>query len=201
MSVLSREIICERLSESELNRRLVITPLLDPESQIGPASVDLRLGVNFRVDLRTREPVLDALRTNGRPIDTFFDNTFREFGERFVIYPGQLVLASTFEYLALPTDLYGQVVTRSSMNRLGVSLYSIVQPGYAGTLTIELSNQSSNPVALYPGMRVAQIAFIQLEKPVTQGYVSHAMAKYVADPQPKVSALDEDAELDKLSRF
>lgn len=138
--ILSDRALRARLAERDPAKRLVVTPILD-EQQIGPAGVDLRLGTRFMVDLRTREPVMDP-SSEGRPITTFFDSTYRDIGSRFVLYPGQLVLASTFEYVKIPHDLFGILITRSSWNRMGIALYSIVQPGYVGALTLELSNRS-----------------------------------------------------------
>ncbi|MGR5911385.1 dCTP deaminase [Bacillus cereus] len=107
--------------------------------------------------MRTREPYIDPMHPV-RPIDTFFDHTYRHFGEKFLVYPGQLIIASTFEYLRMPQELFGLLVTRSSWNRLGLSISSIVQPGYSyGVLTLELLNSSSNPIALYPGLRFVQL--------------------------------------------
>lgn len=194
MSTLSREEILQRLGSNDLSKRLVITPLLEPDQQIGPASIDLRLGTSFRGDLRTRAPIVDTLRSETRPVETFFDQTYRDFGERFVAYPGQLVLAASFEYIRLPNDIFGLLTTRSSVARLGIKIASIVQPGYVGTLTLELTNQSSNPVALYPGLRVVQLSLMELSDEVNVGYIGQLTAKYVADLGPKVSALDGDAE-------
>lgn len=188
-----------RLSEKDPSKRLVITPILDDE-QIGPAGVDLRLGTRFMVDMRTRQPVIDPA-SEERPISSFFDSTYRNFGSRFVLYPGQLVLASTFEYVKLPMDLFGILVTRSSWNRLGISLLSVVQPGYAGTLTLELTNQSSSAVALYPGLRIVQLGLFQSASAPTAPYLSQVAAKYAAVAGPKVSAISSDHDWEKIRHW
>ena len=145
MSIISKEKINDSLI-SKAENSLTITPILDNEKQIGESTIDLRLGTKFEVDMRTRKPFFDPL-SDKRPIETFFQDTYRNFGEKFILYPQQLVLASTFEYVKLPNDLFGIVFTRSSWNRLGLNISSVLQSGYAGVINLELVNNSSNPIA------------------------------------------------------
>lgn len=182
MSVLSNEKIEEYLNNGDL----IITPILDPEKQIGSSTIDLRLGSKFRVDLKTRMPFIDPLNID-RPMDTFFDETYRDFGDKFLLYPGQLVLASTFEYIKLPNNIFGMLFTRSSWNRLGLSVSTVIQPGYAGVLTFELTNNSSNPIAIYPGIRFGQLILHELVGNNEIGYLSSSQSKYIADSEPSIS--------------
>jgi dCTP deaminase len=201
MSVLSKEEIEKYLGLEDLNNRLIITPILDKDKQIGSSTVDLRLGTKFRVDIRTREPYIDPMK-NERPIETFFDSTHRNFGEKFLLYPNQLVVASTFEYVRLPSNIMGILATRSSWNRLGISITSIVQPGYAGVLTLELINNSSNPIAIQPGLRFAQLSLFELTGVIKHpGYASQSLSKYVANAEPYVSNIFKDKDLEVLKKF
>lgn len=196
MAVLTSHELTERLNHGDEKSRLVITPILDPQVQVGLCSVDLRLGTRFQVDLRTRDPYISL--DGNRPVRSFFDETYRDFGEPFILYPGQLVLACTFEYLRLPYDVAGHLASRSSLNRLGISFYSLVQPGYAGTLTFELTNSTSNPIALMPGMRIAQLQLHLLHGALEDAYASVVTSKYVGSTGPKVSSVSLDVELAKL---
>jgi len=97
-------------------------------------------------------------------------------GEELILHPGQLLLASTLEYLSIPQDLGASVVTRSSYGRLGlVTATSIfVHPGFKGCLTLELTNVGNSPIALRPGERIAQLVFeyhIPDKKPFTSKYL------------------------------
>lgn len=194
--ILSDSQIRERMNATKPEKRLVITPLLE-QDQVGPAGIDLRLGNRFMVDMRTRDPFIDP-QSESRPVDTFFDSTYREFGSKFMLYPGQLVLASTFEYVRLPKNLTGLLITRSSWNRLGVGVSSIVQPGYSGTLTIELCNRGTSPVAIYPGLRMVQICLFEMKAEAASDYMSQRMAKYVALSGPQVSAVAQDHEWSRI---
>jgi dUTPase len=61
-------------------------------------------------------------------------------------------------------DLQGVVTARSSWAREGLSIATatIVNPGYTGIVTLELANLGEVPMRLYPGLRLAQIAFYSL---------------------------------------
>jgi len=54
--------IIERLLDKELKQRIIITPLIDPVKQIGPSSVDVRLGGNFTVPTTSRLGSIDPDR-------------------------------------------------------------------------------------------------------------------------------------------
>ena len=53
MSVLGKEQLRVRIEEKDYARKLLVTPLLD-EKQIGPASIDIRLGSSIIVPRRRR---------------------------------------------------------------------------------------------------------------------------------------------------
>ena len=161
MTALLREDIERRLAEPDLAKRLVITPLLDKEKQIGAGSVDLRLGSEFievpRQDNARIDPFedRDSRAVSGSPDRRFYV----PLGDRFVLHPGQFMLGSTLEFLAIPDDVVGQVLSRSSWGRIGllVATAVAVQPGFRGVLTLELVNAGSVPIVLRPGLRVAQL--------------------------------------------
>lgn len=89
------------------------------------------------------------------------------FGRKFLLHPGMLALVPTLEWIKLPATLQGIVTARSSWAREGLSIAtaSIIHPGYKGVITLELANLGQIPLVLYPGLRVAQIAFHTLTEP------------------------------------
>lgn len=196
ISIISKEKILELISSKRENR-LTITPILDNESQIGESAIDLRLGTKFEVDMRTRKPFFDPLNDK-RPIETFFNDTYRNFGEQFILYPQQLVLSSTFEYVKLPNNLFGIIFTRSSWNRLGLNISSVLQSGYAGVINLELVNNSSNPIALYPGLRIVQLVLFSVDGQAESAYYRNSISKYVANSDPGLSSISEDKDLQLL---
>jgi dCTP deaminase len=187
--------------KTPIARRLFIAPLLDPD-QIGPASIDLRLGSEFYLLRRAAGAGLDPVEDRQDQIEQMYERLELPLGERFWLHPGHFVLGATLEYLRLPADLGAYVIARSSWGRIGllVATAIMVQPGYAGTLTLELVNEGDSPIALYPGLRVAQLAVHRLETP-TQSPYGQGQAKYSSPIGPQASRLAWDrAEIEKVKK-
>jgi dCTP deaminase len=199
----------ELLHKSEIERRLKlggegalhIDPLIDV-GQIGEVSVDLRLGCDFLVSVLTRRSFISVVKGDKdfRPIRTYFQMTRREFGDRFVLYPGQIALAVTLEYISLPGDVYADVLTRSSYTRLGIPLNTMIQPGFRGCFPIELFNESNNPVELVVGSRLFQTRLFSLSAP--REYAAGAEPrKYFGNVRPTASLAADDGDQERLDRI
>ena len=64
---------------------------------------------------------------------------------------------------------------KSSRGRLGILTHStagFIDPGFEGHITLELSNVSTLPVKLWPGMKIGQMCFFQLSSPAEHPYGS-----------------------------
>lgn len=178
---------------------LWIEPLLDP-TQIGEITVDLRLGYDFLVSIVTRRPFIGLARDdNGfRSVGSYFQPTRRELGERFVLYPDQVVLTTTLEYIALPVDTYADVLTRSSYTRLGIAVNTMIQPGYRGCFSIELFNHGNNPVELVVGAKMFQMRLTTLDGPANYGGVER---KYFGNVRPTPSRAADEEDVQRLARL
>jgi len=198
MSVLTSQMIEERinLNEEDLEQKLVISPLLE-KSQLNGVSIDLRLGTEFKVSIPTKSPLIGMV---DEPIEQFFQTTFRSFGENFILHPNQLVLVNTFEYIRIPNDLVGMISTRSSLNRLGLNVTSLIHPGYAGTLTLQLENNGINAINLTCGMRLIQLILFS-SSAVPQAYISNSVSKYISNTSPILSQINRDSDLETLKKF
>src|SRR5688572_23914194 len=98
MRLLTRKELTESLQDPAADS-IHLDPLLRPE-QVGEVSIDLRLGYDFLVSVLTRSPAVELRSTpesRYRGVQTFFQETRRTLGERFVLYPHQLVLGTTVE--------------------------------------------------------------------------------------------------------
>jgi deoxycytidine triphosphate deaminase len=84
----------------------------------------------------------------------------------------------------------------SSLGRLGLLIHSTagyVDPGWQGTLTLELSNVANLPIALYFGMRIGQISFFRMSSAVERPYGSPELgSKYQGQSEPTASAFHRD---------
>ncbi len=158
----------------------------DPEL-VQPSSVDVRLDRQFRVfnnhlythiDPRERQ---DDLTTLVEVAD----------GEPFVLHPGEFVLASTLETVALGDQLAARLEGKSSLGRLGLLVHSTagwIDPGFTGQVTLELSNVARLPIRLWPGMRIGQLCVFQLTSPAQRPYGSPGLgSRYQGQQGPTPS--------------
>lgn len=62
-----------------------------------------------------------------------------------------------------------------------------IDPGFRGTLTLEMTNVGPSPIRLLPGMKICQISFMLLNQPAHRQYGDQALnSKYQdqKDPTP-----------------
>ncbi len=188
MSVLSDRDIRAELEAG----RVVIRPYDDADLQ--PSSVDLHLDRSFRVFRNNRYPYIDvrSLQPDLTELLAVADD------EPFILHPGEFVLGQTLEWVELPDDLVARLEGKSSLGRLGLLIHSTagyVDPGWKGTLTLELSNVANLPIALYFGMRIGQISFFRMSSAVDRPYGSPELrSKYQGQSEPTASAFHRDFE-------
>ena len=144
---------------------------IDPwdEGLLQPASVDLRVGDSFRVFHNHRASAID-LRD---PPDNLTEQVLVEPGECFVIHPGEFCLGRTLEWVELPDDIVARIEGKSSLGRLGLIVHATAgfcDPGWKGTLTLELANLTRIPIKLSPGLPIAQLSFMALDAPALRPY-------------------------------
>ena len=156
--------------------RIVVDPW-DPD-RVQPASVDLRLGDSFRVFHNYRTTAID-LRD---PPTNLTEEIKVEDGGAFVIHPGEFVLGRTLEWVELPDDIVARIEGKSSsLGRLGLIVHATAgfcDPGWKGTLTLELNNLTRVPIKLYPGLLIAQLSFMTLDAPAERPYGSEALGSH-----------------------
>ena len=149
--------------------RIKIDPW-DP-GMVQPASVDLRLGGSFRVFHNHRITAVDL----GDPPAELTEPVRVEEGGTFVIHPGEFCLGRTEEWVELPDDVVARIEGKSSLGRLGLVVHATAgfcDPGWKGTLTLELNNLTRVPIKLYPGLLIAQLSFMGLDRPAERPYGS-----------------------------
>ncbi|MFC7186198.1 dCTP deaminase [Halorubrum yunnanense] len=191
--ILSDADILDRLAEGDL----VVEPLDDIDQQVQPASVDLRLGERFLEFQRTNIPCIHP--TEADEVGEYVTETTVAEGDEFILHPGDFVLGTTTERVEVPSDLLATVQGRSSLGRLAIVIHAtagIVDPGYKGQITLELSNLGAAPVALSPGMRVSQLIFTELKSPANRPYGTDRDSKYQDQDGPQASRIGDDPEFD-----
>jgi len=187
--ILSDRELRDRLAKGEL----VVDPLDDPDLQIQPASIDLRLGNEFVVYRTPHIPYIDP--TVQDSVQSYTEKVVVPDGTHFIMHPGEFALGTTLERVGIPHDLVARVEGRSSIGRLAVVVHAtagFIDPGFQGRITLELSNLGRLPVALYPKMRISQICVYQLSSPALRPYGSARGSKYQGQTGPEPSRVQQD---------
>jgi dCTP deaminase len=173
-------VITSVLSDGTIRRlvaegRIVVDPW--DESLVQPASVDLRLGNSFRVFHNHRVTAID-LRDPPRNLT---EEVVIEEGDPFAIHPGEFALGRTLEAVEIPDDVVARIEGKSSLGRLGLIVHAtagFVDPGFKGTLTLEITNLTRVPIKLYAGLPIAQLSFMALDAPAEHPYGSEALGSH-----------------------
>lgn len=180
------------LSDVDLRRaldrgHLKVTPL-DPDD-IQPASIDLHLAnglemfTSFKAGSRPPYGLIDPLNLPAR-------YTYPIAGP-FALQPGEFVLGSTVEHVSLYagcqidmlSDSNGPALAarfegKSSLGRLGLLTHitaGFIDPGFSGTITLELRNVAPFAILLTPGMPIGQLCVSRVSSPVERPYGSSAL--------------------------
>src|SRR5215208_3402717 len=183
---LPRMILSDKTIRAELEAGgIVIEPLA--EDAVQPSSVDLHVDRFFRVFRNDTTPFIDPKE----PQDDLTELVEVDEGKSFILHPGEFVLGSTRERVALGDDLVARLEGKSSLGRLGLLIHStagFVDAGWDGHLTLELSNVANLPIAIYPGMKIGQISFLRMSSPAEHPYGSDkAGSKYQGQRGPTPS--------------
>lgn len=176
-----------------------------------PASVDLTLGNHWLWPKPNvnREIWLDLHKDNvsegveiavppghhgfhARHTDTALPVEYEEFtAEAFWLPAHGFVLARTRETISLSKDLFAMVEGRSSVGRLGITAQNagVCDPGFRGTITLELSNELPYPILVRSGFRCCQLVVSRVDGDTEGGYQS---TKYQGQVQATGSKLYKD---------
>ncbi|GER82679.1 MAG: dCTP deaminase [Thermogemmatispora sp.] len=154
---------------------LVVEPW--EERQLGPTSIDLRLGARLvkyrgeRLELGKAPPASEEIM-----IDPHHGYELR---------PGEFILGCTLERVRIPNGYQGFIETKGDVARAGLQVHNgdgHVDPGSDHVLTLEITNLNSIPVVLYPGLFICQLFIHQLSSLCLREY----RGKYFGQQGPTV---------------
>ena len=167
---------------------LKVTPF--DEDLLQPASLDMRLGDQFMIP----QPSSGHYTSFG---DSVPYETIK--ADRYVLPPNSFVLARTREVVSIPQDLTAFVEGRSSVGRLGLFIQNAgwVDPGFMGSITLELFNGLSHSIELCADWRVCQLVFVRMEGSAEGGYTG----KYQGQIETTGSRLCQDLDTDSLLKL
>jgi len=169
----------------------------EPERQIQPCSIDLRISNVFWKPRRRRrlwrrlmpwrEITIDLRRSSLHDLDPIRD--WKRFdvaeGQSITIKPGHTVMGRVYESFRMPTNLAGKIEGRSSFARLGLSIHctgDFINPGWQGYMPLQLSNVGPYPLRLAPYFSICQLMLIPLPSEPKRSYGDTELrSKYVND--------------------
>jgi len=106
--------------------------------------------------------------------------------ESMVLLPRSYSLASAVEHFSMPNDVMGTVADKSTWARRFLTVqHTIIEAGWEGYLTLELTNHSNQSIMLREGMPIAQVIFMRLDEPTEMAY-SGKYQNQLPGPQPAI---------------
>jgi dCTP deaminase len=193
----------QTIKELILSKKLIVESeygLDDILSNIACASLDIRLWNYFKFF-----PKNDSKILNIDNID--LEEKYIPDWEYLVLQPGDFCLGATKERFGIPEDIVARVEWRSSIWRLWILIHVtawFIDPWFGlnspSTITLEIKNINTVPVALKVGSRVCQLALEKMDRPAQMPYNKKPSAKYNWQIKPEISNIYKDLNknLDKL---
>jgi len=170
--------------------RIVIDPF--DEACLQPSSIDVKVSNLFRVFRNHTTAIIDVKKD----LTDLTELVEMKGDEPFVLHPGEFVLGSTLERVAIADDLVARVEGKSSLGRLGLLIHStagFIDAGFDGHITLELSNVANLPITIYPSMKIGQVSFMTMTTPADKPYGSGARgSKYQGQRGPTPSRYFEN---------
>lgn len=185
------------LSDTDIRRymaegKIKIDPVPDFAEQLGPCSLDLRLGNNFKMFRPSNYSFIDVKNNHNGDL---MEEVIVSDGAPFIIQPREFVIAVTKETITLTPDLMGRLDGRSSLGRLGLVVHSTAarfDPGWTGKAVMEFGNLGIRPIILYAGMRICAMTFETLSSPAGIPYTKQKDHKYAGQASAVASKITEE---------
>ncbi|MGL9760385.1 MAG: dCTP deaminase [Symbiopectobacterium sp.] len=191
--------LCDRDIESWLDDGLLVITPRPPAERINGATLDVRLGNQFRVFSGHTAAFIDLSglkdEVNAALDRVMSDEINLPEDKAFFLHPGELALAVTLESVTLPDNLVGWLDGRSSLARLGLMVHVTahrIDPGWQGRIVLEFYNSGKLPLALRPGMIIGALSFEPLSGPAARPYNRREDAKYKDQQGAMASRIDKD---------
>lgn len=151
------------LSDASILRRLAMNKPDDADKMLAIQPFDIQALQGASYDLRLAEIMMEPSVS----YETHHDG-------QVWLTPHGCCLASTLEYVRIPLDCVGRVEGKSSIGRQHVVIHCTagwIDPGFQGNITLEIVNHNPrHGFVLKPGMYIAQLTLLQLDRVTTRPY-------------------------------
>ncbi len=181
--ILSDRSIKEKLRTGEIS--------IEPFSQefVQPASYDLHLDTNILIFNTDKHDIIDVKE----PMEDLMVKVEIDDKSGYVLKPRQFILANVVEITGVDSRHVGRLEGKSSLARMGLIIHAtagFLDPGNKLRLTLEIANLSPLPIRIYAGMKIAQLAFEQLDQHCERPYGSSGLnSKYKGDMTVQASKM------------
>jgi len=163
---------------SSIKDALIVNPMMDFGNVLKKDAYKkvISYGLSsFGYDLRVRDGFKVFHNSyNGIVDPKYFDedntlNLIADDGKDYIIVPpNSFTLAESVEVFKIPQDVLGVVYGKSTYARCGIiTNVTPLEPGWEGTVTLEISNTTSLPAKIYINEGLCQVLFMQGERPKT----------------------------------
>jgi dCTP deaminase len=140
----------------------MIEPFVDNQVRTGMISYglssygyDMRVTDEFKVFTNVYNTLVDPKHFDPR---SFVDIK----AEYCDIPPNSFALARSFEYFRIPRNVACLVIGKSTYARCGIIInITPLEPGWAGHVTIEISNTTPLPARIYANEGIGQVLFFE----------------------------------------
>ncbi len=150
------------------------------DNQLQPCSYDVRLDHMIKRFVKIEGSRVHTIMGDSK---TLHGIEMVEFDIRngYALEPGEFILGSTIEAVSIPDHLACRFEGKSSLGRIGLTTHvtaGFVDPGFRGTITLEIKNENQFPIILKPGMFIGQLCFFRLNIHVDRPYGSDELGSH-----------------------
>ena len=159
------------LSNEDIKRALRAGELeINPFSEklIRASGITLHLGENLL------KPLPGKIVDPKKNIIPDYEKILIEDDKPYPLLTGEFLLGHTYQSVTVGPGLGFLIEGRSTLARVGLTIVQtamLVYPGHRErTITLELANHGPNTIMLYPKMKIARVALIELRTPSSELY-------------------------------
>lgn len=160
------------LNDISIHERCTHHELIVPydRSNLQPCSYDVTLSRSILRYIGSGE--INASDRSLKELEYF---KFNVTDDGYLLDSGEFILGSTNESVNIPLDLAARYEGKSSMGRIGLATHitaGFIDPGFSGDITLEIKNENNHPIRIFPGMKIGQLCFFELNEDVARPYGS-----------------------------
>lgn len=153
---------------------------------LNPGSVDLRWSGRYRMALRGPKNEIGQAIASVKGWKGAY-HAEAQLAQVLVLMPGDLYLLDTAERIVIPDDACGDVKLKSSLGRVGLEHLHAgwCDPGFSGTLTLEVTNMAPWPIEIHTGDPIVQLVLMAMLAPPNKTY--RDTGRYNGQREPQVA--------------